>query len=315
MPFPGEAIDFLGLAACWGLSVYVTEMFDAKEEHLDKTYATYLLCCSVWALKRNDWWPQYDDWKSGTSRLMAELLKRGANPNFNLEHLSTTIWGSFLNISPTSITPKAVKTFLETGADVNVKALHYTKINVYSCLKGFGAQVFCKADKIPDLYLREEKTPLFIIRQWISTKPRFVSEIKVLESMIESKGGKDSQRFTRVASCTSTSTYPVQKLTHRQHDSILAALNEANCGQGLRDRNNLEWRRCLEKICRQISQMYGESDHGTSANEDPTSDTEIFYDSMDIQTVVDKQDEISARFFPELARPKPSWALIRHYYT
>ncbi len=325
MPFLDGAVDFLGLAASWGLSVYVIEIFDSKQKHLDKMYANYLLCCSAWALKWSDWWSTSDGWTSGISRLMAELLNRGGNPNFNLEHISTTVWELFLGISLMNDNMPALevmKAFLEMGADVNAKASHIMRLSAYSCLD---AQRSSKAGKTPILYLREKMSPMYLVRHWLSkmrhrliTIPSFVSEMKALESIVESKGGKDSHKFTSVT--LYTGTYPLQQLPQTQHDNILTALNAAHYGHGFRNGVHPkwmcpEWKRCLEKISRQILQMYGDSDLGTSSDEDLTSDTEIFYDSMDIQTVVDKQDEISARFFPGSARPSPMQALYRHKYT
>ncbi len=82
-----QPVDFLGTAASWGLSRYVTQMLDSQSKPPDRDTANYLLCCSMWAF-RDEFYlmqrrPDHDYLypPSEDFDLIAELLRRGGDPN------------------------------------------------------------------------------------------------------------------------------------------------------------------------------------------------------------------------------------------
>ena len=124
LPF-GQPLDFLGLAAGNGLDKYVQHMLDLQYGKLESETLDYLLSCSVGGLTGS---------YAAIShlKLIAALLKRGADPNTGL--LEVTVWGQFLDIlhshclfiedrwqssELSSHWTNTVKAFLESGANVH----------------------------------------------------------------------------------------------------------------------------------------------------------------------------------------------------
>ena len=86
-------VAFLGHAASYGLTSYVLNRFNLQKKHLDKEYATYLLCSFVWAVSHSHWGIHVPDSLPRQLDVVAELLRRGANLNIYIGDFSTTIWG------------------------------------------------------------------------------------------------------------------------------------------------------------------------------------------------------------------------------
>ena len=188
--------DFLGFAASWGLYVYVLEAINLQEQHLDKEYASYLLCCLMWAFKSGAFVAYHQEGFSATLDLITELLGRGGNPNMYVGYHPRTIWGQFLlelprNVlyAPTAFT-RTMKAFLENGANINIKSA----VSV-SVLTSQQIQAAPGSTPMPELYLRHEMSALYLIRRFLKRTP----ELKFAEGMLLAKGGKDTHAFTYVA--------------------------------------------------------------------------------------------------------------------
>ena len=127
-----QPVDFLGLAAWHGLDKYVQHMLDLQSRNWVSGTADYLLSCSVAGLAEAYATISY-------LKLIAALLKRGADPNMKL--LEASVWGLFLGLlhshclfiyeegwQPSGLRTywsNTVKAFLENGANVLEKI--YTK--------------------------------------------------------------------------------------------------------------------------------------------------------------------------------------------
>ncbi|KAL2057851.1 hypothetical protein ABVK25_001468 [Lepraria finkii] len=136
---PERAVDFLGFAAQFGLSLYVQEVIESRPERLNST-ATYLLRCAMcyaMCLAKSSRAAHYK--YSKYLELIATRIGRGGKPYAPI--FSATIWISFLeemfdmttfarltwpgretpfDSAQTSKTRAiAAKTFLENGAKVH----------------------------------------------------------------------------------------------------------------------------------------------------------------------------------------------------
>lgn len=278
--------DFLGQAACYGLSYYVSKRFDMGPKYLDKEYSTYLLCCTLWVLcqefcSRNLVPSQLN--------LVAELLRRGANPNTYVGDFSTTIWGKFLYdiwwgehfAGPAFVT--AMKTFLEYGADIHLKKSHVIDVH----------QVSLEGVWISKMRLYHEISPLYLIRGWLEHRLEYRPELKELEEIILSKSGHSSHRYSHVA--REKDGYRWYKISKRQHDELMAALN-AGCYEyaapaHVSDCN--EWHRKLRKIYIETLGKDEDFDSRISSEEDFPSSTdaeEEFHDTVTTQITAEVQD-------------------------
>ena len=126
-------VDFLGLAAWYGLDKYIQHMLDLQSGEWESGTTDYLLSCSVGGLTRSDAFVS-------KLKLIAALLKRGADPNMG--NPESTIWGSFLRLLPyyfsneerwylseleKTYSSNTVKALLESGANVHEKI--YTNVH------------------------------------------------------------------------------------------------------------------------------------------------------------------------------------------
>ena len=135
-------VDFLGLAAWYGLNKYVQHMLDMQSGRWKSGTADYLLSCSVGglAVKIHADAPKLE--------LIAALLKRGADPNTRI--LDGTVWALFLDLlhyhclfiyedrwqssELRTYWSNTVKAFLENGANVHEKI--YTDFYSHGSLEG-----------------------------------------------------------------------------------------------------------------------------------------------------------------------------------
>lgn len=87
-------IDFPGFAVNWSLSRYVIAKFDLRQDHPDKEYVNYLLCCCVQAI---EWFAHlFQPLQMVVQKfnLMDDLLSRGGNPNSFVEASRTPSGGN-----------------------------------------------------------------------------------------------------------------------------------------------------------------------------------------------------------------------------
>ena len=276
--------DFLGFAASWGLYFYVLEMFDLQQKHLDKEYASNLICCSMWALL--SWAPR--SWErevdSATLNLMTELLRRGGNPNMYVGHLPNTIWGLFLRRlpraaleAPTAFT-KTMETFLESEADIHIKAPN-------SVVVLESRQSKAAPDPRFEMIFRHERSALYVVRSWLKRVP----ELKSVEEIISAKGGKETHAFTHIVlrseGCRS------RKLSQSRQNKLIAALEEADHGysnkwdRSLSVHERSRWTEQLGKIYKEISENRPDTESSASSDEDDASDDgadEGFLEPLDL---------------------------------
>lgn len=292
LPDSNRPIDFLGHAASYCLACFVLKRLDSQPKHLDKEYATYLLCCSVWALRYRFKWSYPQKLLPKQLDLVALLLRRGGNPNRYVEDFSTTIWGKFLynvawpKLSERNAIVATMKTFIENGADVHVQLVG--KISVPESLQESGAQ--------SEMYFRHELSVLCVLRSWLEN----TLELKNLEDSILANDGRDSHRYTHVS--LRTDSFRPYKIPHRQHDKLVLALQAARHSRYVQKSSNRQSpeffvrKRCarqLGDIYNKIVEKDGNSESCMSTDEDFSSSTdaeEEFHDSVTSQISVEVQD-------------------------
>ncbi len=283
--FSYRPIDFLGHAASYTLSCYVLKAIDSQQEHLGTEYIDYLLCCSMPTFSRFSPWWSYQQIKAVD--LVVQLLNSGGNSNIYVEDYSNTVWGWFLHRAP--YTPAsartafamAARTFLENGADVHMKVQNEIPI----------VESSQKNPESPNMYFLHVKSVLYVIRGWLEHTP----ELTALEEIILAKGGYDFHRFTQVA--FEKDGYRPYKISERQHKKLIASLSASALHLGYEKTSGAPeyslWAQQLATTYKQISEEDGDSDSGTSSDEDVTSDTdaeEEFHNSVGSPIATEVQD-------------------------
>ena len=285
--------DFLGFATSWGLYFYVLEMFDLQQKHLDKEYASNLICCSMWALL--SWGPR--SWErevgSATLNLMTELLGRGGNPNMYAGRLPNTIWGLFLRRlprvalqAPIAFT-KTMEAFLESKANIHIKAPNSVVVSEPQQSKA--------AAESPrfEMIFRHERSALYVVRSWLKRVP----ELKSVEEIIIAKGGKETHAFTHIA-LRSEGCRP-RKLSQSRQNKLIAALEKADHGysnswdRSLSEPECMRWTEQLGKIYKEISDNRPDTESSASSDEDDASDDgadDGFLEPLDLLGVRDMQE-------------------------
>lgn len=129
---PTESMNFLTFAASHGLYLYVHHILDFSHRSVSSETLDFLLYCSIFS----QYHLEYD--VQAMSKIVLELLRRGANPNARF--MGTTAWESFLkylirlwtwslskglrsaSVQITAIQPLGLATIalVEHGADVGV---------------------------------------------------------------------------------------------------------------------------------------------------------------------------------------------------
>lgn len=174
--------DFLGYAASWGLYHYVQQTLDCRAKRLDLETANYLLYCSTLSCKDR---PRI----CSQSGLVADLLRRGGNPNTRL--LTNTIWGNFLNgfyeytlqCALPYMTRKTdplsdwlsnftemIAAFVEHGADIHTIFDLSLDCREYPWLEVFGISL---NEKVSSFKFDTQMSALSIIESYLSHQPQF----------------------------------------------------------------------------------------------------------------------------------------------
>ena len=171
-------VDFLGLAAWWGLSRYALHIFDSQSGWEDPGMKDYLLRCAVGAL----------DYKVTNLRqhmkLISVLLKRGANPNMEIR--KRTVWDCFLqrmhrwcsgdeaydwdHSHLSEMWLGTVRQFLESGADVNERI--YSVLN-NSMLESVPHLVSSTPLTLKRYLVKQHSSPLSVLQQCFASSPEF----------------------------------------------------------------------------------------------------------------------------------------------
>ena len=279
--------DFLGHATSYGLTGYVLDRLAMRPKCLSKEYATYLLCCSVWALCCSINWLELKNFNRTKLDLVAELLRRGGNPNTYIGNFSTTIWGTFLSRAPwfdlsaRKAFVATTKTFLENGADVDVR--NQSIVEVEEPLEKI---VPDKIIRVKSIDFHHEVSPLYLIRGWLEHTP----ELKELEEMFLARGGRDSHRYTHVGNPHSHQWF---KFPERLQNKLIAALTAAHHGYENTKYTSptCEWARKLRKIYWGVWVKDGDFEMHISSDETASIvDTEELHDSVTNQIAAELQD-------------------------
>ena len=296
---PFEPIDFLGLAASWGLSRYVQTKLELQSNHLDKTYTNYLLCCSVPLLYLTSTWSRYGHWVVAILYLIAELMSRGGNPNAYVGVFSTTLWGLFLDylgiwrqqhsFAVSTATAKATaitaEAFLNAGAEVQMKRSYDVGAShEWDEVRLFGASKSLQVD------LCFEASPLYIVQQFLKTAP----ESKTVEEIMTAKGGSPFHRYTS-ATVYIGDPRRVFKISEKQHEELMVALNVAHDQCVPQCNTYADWVTLREKICLENLIRFADSDdQASSDDDDELSDADAedeFHECFDTKTVEDPEDD------------------------
>ena len=174
-----EIVDFPAFVAAWELSRSALEILKLRQSQLDVQSTNQILFYMVQALS-------YDNTGAQAAlQLIARLLSRGGNPNLYVEKLSTTIWGMFLSghrrscLSFGEDFAMAMKAFLESGADVDLKVPA-----IFILSPPFQ---YLQHTLNEEIHLRLESSVLYLIQRLVETMP----EMQPLEDLVLEKGGRD----------------------------------------------------------------------------------------------------------------------------
>ena len=270
-----HAVDFLGLAARWGLSRYVLEALTLQQEHFDGKYMTYLLCLSVLKL-----WQKSLSLES-TLQLIRWLLTSGANSNMYIGDLSNSIWGQFLinccgkpshEFGVPETLSTTLMTFIESGADINVKTIKHDLFSI----RGSAS--------------RYERSALHMIRKMLFWAP----ELKHVEETIIAMGGHDSHRYTHVRSHHGKGNWKLFALSEKQSDEIIKTLEAYEPDPSLSpiEREHLR-KESLRNIFNELERSTREAERDPSLEEDVASHSdaeEDFCDAVSVQSSADEED-------------------------
>lgn len=199
-------IDFVGIAAVWGLSRYVKQKLGCESGTIDQDRADYLLCCSMWAFHHMS----HPRVKFHLDRLLrsfkftTEILRLGGNCNIYVEDFFNTLWGDFLTqmmwflAKGRCVFKRAcamtTKAFLENGADKNAKINRKVIVSL-SGVRSLEGQVVLESKKYQRFYCIEEISPLYAIQEHFSNMP----ELETLQRYIMNNGGSSLSRWTHIA--------------------------------------------------------------------------------------------------------------------
>ena len=301
MVLQNRQIDFPGFAVDWGLSRYVIANFDLRQDHPDKEYVNYLLCCCVQAIEWSGY--LYQPLKMLVQRfnLMNDLLSRGGNPNSYVESFSNTIWGQFL-VSCSSWDPvmkpcaqdlqiasaTTAKAFLKAGADAGTKHVR----------RNFELFPVHLAKLCPDGRLEIHKIHIQIhfeisVLYAVLISLAYLPEWKAVEEIILAKGGYELYQYTHVTFYTPTAEGRLPyKISERQHKTLVTRLNVAHHGY-LKRCSVTQWNPVLAEICRAHLTSALDSDGQIASDDDASSDAnaeEEFYESLNFQNSADVED-------------------------
>ena len=252
IPFSSGPVDFLGLAASWGLSHYVLEKLDSRPIPAENRYTDYLLCCSVRILYQADFQGLYTKWLIPMLDLTAELLSRGGSPNAYVEDFSTTIWGLFLKFRgpqgqeyPSRVLETAAKAlarvaeaFLNSDADVRLKVSY----PVFMCEVQHTLPSLQSVERL-NMHVHFEETPLCVV-QWLL---EVSSEWKTAKDIILAKGGVASYQCTHVT--FETFDHQPYKISRRRQAKLLEALNAVGHDDAQSWRPSTDLYDLRKKIC------------------------------------------------------------------
>ena len=269
---PTRPVDFVGVAASYGLSRYVEQKLFCQSKTVDQDTANYLLCCSTWAFRHipdATITPDPEDlrfWR--LCAFILELLKLGADCNIYVEDFSNTLWGYFLTqimwilvalqshrrSDIKSVCVMLTKAFLEHGANVHVRVYRKVNVQVFG-LGSLDVKIALEVNGCQELTFFVTNTALFAIQEQFGGMPEF----DTLHKQILEKGGSSSSRWTHIAPKGSTPF----KISEQQNDDFKAALRAyAADDDGTDDSMQTRKKRALQiaRLYKEVCGDYEDSD-------------------------------------------------------
>ncbi len=170
---PTRPVDFIGIAALWGLSHYVEQRLRCETRIIDQDIADYLLCCSIWGF-RNFGWRSLDQ-RLRLCAFTANLLRLGGDCSIYVKDFSNTLWGDFLTqltwilcydeeddedyerSDIKRVCAMTTKVFLEHEADVHVTTYREVDVKIW----GLGSHNSQVAHEAEYFNCFEENTALY----------------------------------------------------------------------------------------------------------------------------------------------------------
>ena len=297
-----QPVDFLGLAAWYGLDKYVLHMLDLQSRKWESGTENYLLSCSVGSLSEANA-------LVSKLKLIAALLKRGADPNMGIP--KGTVWGLFLKMlhhfhSDESLQnfemtktywSNTSKAFLERGANAHEKTYSFVRDHDYGrhyleispLVKLFGSMI--------ELHLSARS----VLQQCFAKDAKFLE----VEDPLIAAGATLYSKCSDVILGVSYGEMPkwIDPKPSRQQLSQIANL----CEQGLLPRGTLS-RQVLEifekadfkQLFEQAPTMDELRDllHGEGSDEErPGTDTDRTTDSSSIDAPASSTDEEEGSFY------------------
>ena len=285
---PTKPVDFVGVAASYGLSRYVEQKLLCQSQTVDQDTANYLLCCSLWALNghaRVGDEEAYREIMLRTCAFIPELLKLGADCNIYVEDFSNTLWGDFLTQTTWIIDDgrwyersdikrvyfMLTKAFLEHGADVHVRVYREVAVRVFG-LGFFDVKVALEMEGCQRLTFLNTNTALYSIQEDLGDMPEF----DTLQKQFLKKGGSSSSRWTHIALGST-----LFKISEQQNDDFKAAFRAyAADDDGTDDSMQTRKKRALQiaRLCKDICGDYEDTDKFGPSEVTPWWDTDSHKD-------------------------------------
>lgn len=253
---PTRPVDFVGVAALWGLSRYVKEKLGWESKMVDQETADHLLCCSMWAFREMSSIIDGQLKRRLRSCTFAiEVLRLGGNCNIYVEDFANTLWGDFLTQTTWILSPKrsdiketlamTTKAFLDNGADVQVRVHREVAVRL-SGLGSLEGQAVLEPNRYQQFTCIEENTALYAIQEVCGDMPEFGT----LEKQIQNNGGSSSSRWTHI---TFNRSGPYEISEQQNHD-----LKAAFHGYGASDKEHDDSIQIRQKWALEIARLYKE---------------------------------------------------------
>ena len=257
-------VDFLGLAASWGLNLYVKEMIDLQKDCPNRETLSYLICCSMWSLLYHKYFNT--EWheeeiiarRAYAVDLTAELLRLGGNPNTYIEEFSNTAWGVFLLHVPKSSNdlPKScamtARAFLENGADVHKRIWRH--VDLPRPLESLKHHVGGDFEDSEEVCCCEEMTPGALFRRYLSWLPQFEG----IKAVCLARGGHLLSSFPHIALKEKHGRCLYRPYGHAAFDGKWHGyeISERNKGYMKWGYEEKEYERDMQKVAQHYKQLF-----------------------------------------------------------
>ena len=265
-------VDFLGIAALWGLSRYVEQKLGCEGETVAQDRADYLLCCSMWAFHQGNSGVAHSDRFLRSCKFTAEILRLGGNCNIYVEDFLNTLWGDFLTQMMRLLhdgrhfinraCAMATSAFLENGADLNVR-IHREVAVTLSGVRSLEGQRGLHSKEELEFFCIEESTALYAIQEYFSDMPEF----KPLQGHILNNVGRSSSRWTHVGLNNSRPN----EISEQQSHALRAAIHDYRATDFEDDdsiQRRQEWALTIARLYKEIRGTPRAPDSLDSANEE-----------------------------------------------